>query len=136
MDSIRASVHKLYDESIDLDAQLKELVKKFTFCGISYEYNINSDPAENSVSVHSIVKEALSNIIRHSNATHASIIFNEHPALYQLIIRDNGTIKSSRSGGLGLKNITERVRSFNGNINILTENGFEIFISVSKEESA
>jgi signal transduction histidine kinase len=32
MDSIRASVHKLYDESIDLDAQVKELVKKFTFC--------------------------------------------------------------------------------------------------------
>ena len=137
MDSIRASVHKLYDESIDLDAQLKELVKKFTFCGISYEYNINSDPGRKlKLAFISIVKEALSNIIRHSNATHASIIFNEHPALYQLIIRDNGTIKSSRSdGGLGLKNITERVRSFNGNINILPENGFEIFISVSKEES-
>ncbi|MGE5614188.1 MAG: sensor histidine kinase [Bacillota bacterium] len=137
MDSIRASVHKLYDESIDLDAQIKELVKKFTFCEISYEYNIDSNPGKKlKYAFISIVKEALSNIIKHSNATHASIIFNEHPALYQLIIRDNGTVKSSGADdGLGLMNITERVRSFNGNINILTENGFEIFISIPKEGS-
>jgi signal transduction histidine kinase len=136
MDSIRDSVHKLYDESIDLDAQIQELVKKFSFCEISYEYNIDNNPGKKlKYAFISIVKEALSNIIKHSNATRASIIFNEHPALYQLIIRDNGTVKSSGdTDGLGLKNITERVQSLNGNINILTENGFEIFISVPKEE--
>lgn len=137
MDSIRASVHKLYDESIDLEARIKELVKKFTFCGISCDYSINTNPGTKlKYAFISIVKEGLSNIINHSNATHASIILREHPALYQLIIRDNGTVKSSDMGeGLGLKNIADRVRSFNGNINILTESGFEIFISIPKEES-
>lgn len=137
MDSIRASVHKLYDESINLEVQIKELVKKFTFCEISCDYSIDTNPGTKlKYSFISIVKEALSNIINHSNATHASIILREHPALYQLIIRDNGAVKSfGTDDGLGLKNIADRVRSFNGNINILTGNGFEIFISIPKEGS-
>lgn len=137
MDSIRASVHKLYDESINLEAQIKELVRKFTFCEISCDYGINTNPGTKlKYAFISIIKEALSNIINHSNATLASIILREHPALYQLIIRDNGAVEDFNiDDGLGLRNITDRVRSFNGNINILTEKGFEIFISIPKEGS-
>ena len=31
--------------------------------------------------------------MKHSNATEVSIIVREHPALYQLIIRDNGDVR-------------------------------------------
>ena len=135
MNSIRTSVHELYDESIDLNSQIADIIKQFTFCEMSYDYQINSNPGKKlKYAFISIVKEALSNMMKHSNATHASITFREHPALYQLIIRDNGTVKSySMDDGLGLKNIIDRVHSFDGNINIITENGFEIFISIPKE---
>jgi signal transduction histidine kinase len=72
--------------------------------------------------------------MNHSNATHASIILREHPALYQLIVRDNGSVKSySADDGLGLKNMIDRVHSFDGNINISIEKGFEIFLTIPKE---
>src|SRR5690606_14610822 len=116
---------------------ITDLVKQFSFCEINYEYGIDSNPGKKLKQTFIfIVKEALSNIMKHSNATYASVILREHPALYQLIIRDNGKVKSySTDDGLGLRNMIDRVRSLNGNINIMTENGFEIFISVPKEGS-
>lgn len=136
MNSIHSSVHMLYDDSVDLNTQIWNIIKKFTFCKISYNYNITGNPDKKiKYAFISIVKEALSNIMKHSDATHASITLNEHPGLYQLIIRDNGTVK--RDGpekGLGLKNMEERVNSLNGIINITGKNGFEIFISVPKPE--
>ncbi|MEN6316080.1 MAG: histidine kinase [Clostridiaceae bacterium] len=135
MNSIRNSVHELYDESIDLNARIEDIINQFTFCEISYEYDFSSNPGKKlKYAFISIVKEALSNIMRHSDATRASVAFREHPALYQMIIRDNGTVKSySMDNGLGLKNMIDRVHAFNGNFNVITENGFEIFVSIPKE---
>lgn len=135
MDSTRDSVHSLYEESIDLQAQVEALIQKFTFCELNYEYCFVSDPGTKlKYALIAIVKEALSNLIKHSNATRASVIFREHPALFQLIIRDNGSVASyDPDEGMGLKNMTDRVYTFHGNINIITEAGFEIFISIPKE---
>jgi len=91
MNSIRTSIHKVYDESIDLDVQIRELIKKFTFCDVHYDYNIYTNPDNKlKYTFISIVKEALSNVMKHSTATRVTIALNEHPAFYQLIIKDNG----------------------------------------------
>jgi len=136
MTSIRTSVHKVYEESVDLDIQVRELIKKFTFCEVDYYYNINTNPDKKlKYTFVSIVKEALANVIRHSNASKVTIAFNEHPAIYQLIIKDNGKVQSFEKG-LGLTNMIDRVNSFGGNININTDNGFEIFISIPKKDVA
>jgi len=133
MNNIRTSVHKLYEESIDLDLQIRELIKKFTFCEVDYDYNMYSNPDKKlKYTFISIVKEALSNVMRHSNATKVTIALIEHPALYQLIIKDNGKVRDI-GDGLCLSNMVDRVDSLGGNINISTENGFEIFISVPKK---
>lgn len=135
MNSIRTSVHELYDESVDLKAKVSEIIDNFTFCEIDYKYNISGNPDKKlKYAFISILQEALTNIIKHSNATEVIVALNEHPALYQLIIRDNGKVKSyNTNDGLGIRNIVDRVHSLNGNINIITTNGFEIFISVPKE---
>lgn len=133
MNSIRASIHGVYEESIDLEMQVRELVKKFTFCEVHYDYNISTNPDNKlKYTFISIIKEALSNVMKHSNATKVTIALNEHPALYQLIIKDNGKVRDI-GRGLGLENMTDRVNLFNGYININTENGFEIFITVPKK---
>lgn len=136
MDSIRASVHQLHDESMDLEAQILKLTAQFTFCELKCDYQISSNPDKKvKYAFLSVIREALSNMIRHSNATQASIVLREHPALYQLIIRDNGTDAGySTDEGMGLKNMMDRVEALKGNINIQTQHGFEIFISIPKEE--
>lgn len=137
MDSIRVSVHQLYDESMDLQAKIIEITKSFTFCELNLDYQINGNPDKKIKYLFiSVIKEALSNVIKHSDATMVSIFLREHPALYQLIIRDNGTVREfSTEDGIGLRNMKDRVEALNGNINILANDGFEIFISIPREDA-
>lgn len=144
MDDIRNSIHKMYDESVDLYNQIEHIVKEFTFCSIDFDYDINnSPPIALRYCFIAITKEALANIMKHSDATKASIIIREHPALYQLIIKDNGTINELKKSktekhleaqeyleGMGIRNISDRVKGFNGNLNISMEDGFKIFITI------
>lgn len=148
MDSIRNSIHNMHDESIDLYTSIDALVKDFTFCNISFEYDIKSNPEiKLKYSFIAIIKEALANIIKHSNATKVSLSLREHPAMYQLIILDNGTMDEQKQlklgklienqlyyDGIGIQNITDRVKSFQGNINISLDKGFKIFITIPKEK--
>lgn len=147
MDQIRNSIHNMYDESIDLYTQIEHLVRDFTFCAISYDYDItNPPPLPLKYSLIAITKEALANIIRHSNAAKVYITLREHPAMYQLIIQDNGAIDIPKQNklrkllenqelldGIGLRNICDRVKGFDGNLNISFEHGFKIFISIPKK---
>ena len=92
MDNIRQSVHNLYDTSIDLYLQLKMLTENYKFCEIILEYNVEEIyNSQIKYAIIAIVKEALSNIIKHSNATKVDVSMIEHPAFYQLIIYDNGS---------------------------------------------
>lgn len=145
MDSIRNSIHNIHDESVDLYTNINTLVKDFSFCPVILDYNINTPPPlKLKYCFIAIVKEALANIMKHSNATKVTIVLMEHPIMYQLIISDNGSIDSYTSEliqnlsnmpseGMGIQNIIERVRGFEGIINITTENGFQIFITIPKK---
>jgi signal transduction histidine kinase len=146
MDSIRASIHNIHDESVDLYTSIDTLVKEFTFCPISLDYDMQTPPLlKIKYCFIAIIMESLSNIIKHSNATFVSIIIKEQPAIYQLIISDNGQInnlskiiikrqqsRNEYENGMGLQNIADRVKGFNGNFNISTNKGFEIFITLPK----
>lgn len=132
MDSIRSSVHNLRDQSLDLALEIQELIDHFTFCPVTLRYEaVLRDPALHYCFL-SIIKEALSNIARHSHASSAQISVLEHPSFYQLIIEDNGNTDSSYNSGsgMGLHNIRERVESLHGILHITTKQGFRLFISI------
>ena len=57
----------------------------------------------------------------------------EQPALYQLVIADNGSRITLQKGGIGLSNMAERVETLGGQLRLHTEQGFEIFITIPKE---
>ena len=136
MNSIRDSVHELHEDSIDLNTQIYQLIESFTFCDVKYTYQIDSLlDIKIRYAFIAVVQEALANIMRHSNATQASVTLREHPAFYQLIISDNGAVKSYKpesTEGLGLKNMTQRISALNGNISFKTNQGFQVFITVPK----
>jgi signal transduction histidine kinase len=135
MDSIRNSVHNLHEKSIDLQTEIHKLAHSFKFCPVNFDYDVETNLESNlKYCFIAVTKEAFSNIIKHSNATAASVIIREHPALYQLVIQDNGTNCSCNSeNGIGIKNITDRVTAIGGNVNISTDKGFRIFISIPKK---
>ena len=134
MNSVRTSVHDLHDESINLKEVIESLVKDFTFATVELDYDMGLNvPRDVKYSFISIAKEALTNITKHSNATRVQITMREHPALYQVSIRDNGTgNKEIAQSGIGLINIKDRVSALRGHLQIINEHGFKLFITIPK----
>ncbi len=137
MDSVRSSIHDLHDESIDLYTETRALADNFHFCDITVDYDVESNPDRKiKYALLAVIKEALSNVIKHSDAAKVKITLHEHPALYQLIIKDNGSKKETSGEGIGIKNIEQRINALNGIVNIGYDNGFTVFISIPKEAGA
>ena len=163
MTNVRQSVHDLHDESVNLKEVMESLAEEFRFCPVQLTYDMGYDiPKEIKYSFIAITKEALNNVMRHSNANEVKILAREHPGLYQLIIEDNGTLderirpngdreeyaekesagktgntrktENTECSGIGIKNMKKRVRMLGGTMQIQKENGFRIFITVPKNE--
>ena len=136
MTSVRQSVHNLRDDSIDLQEAINKMIQPMT-CKVEFNYDMSSE-IENNVKFCflGVLKEALTNISKHSNATKVTIALKEHPAFYQLLIQDNGTAQAEVSSvGMGITNMEKRVETLDGRFNINTEDGFRIFVSVPKPTS-
>lgn len=133
MNSIRTSVHDLHDDAIDLKNAIDTILREYTQYRIFFEYDMGQDLPKNIKYCYiSILKEALSNIVKHSNASQIHLVLREHPSLYQLLVHDNGTDIHVGSSGIGLENMQERIHALHGTFSYQTENGFRIFISIPK----
>lgn len=134
MNSIRSSVHDLHDESIDTKAAIQDMLNDITGFHTSFEYDMsNIVPKDIKYCLISIAKEAITNAVKHSNGDQLSILIREHPGFYQLTIHDNGTdIHLTDTPGIGLTNIRERVQSLSGTLQITTNSGFRLFVSIPK----
>lgn len=139
MNNIRSSVHDLHDESIDLETALMDMINDFSFCHAELHCNASKHIDKNvKYCFIAVVKEALHNVTKHSDASKVAITVKEHPGFYQLLIEDNGTIGSKKNldkkdTGIGLTNMQDRVDAVHGILNISRDKGFRIFISVPKE---
>lgn len=139
MTSVRESVHDLHDEAINLKEVLESLTGEYTFCQARLVYDMGYEvPREIRYGFIAIVKEALNNVMKHSNATQVWVVAREHPGLYQLVIEDNGTTEGVKKRaeygrGIGIRNMKDRVDAFGGNLEIRTQKGWRIYITVPKK---
>lgn len=147
MNNIRESVHDLHDDSVDLKQAICEATEEMNDkYKVTIDYDMSSGIPKNiKYSYIAIIKEAMSNIIKHSNADKVVIMVREHPAFYQMSIEDNGTNCKEPAGeitvaegsgqGIGLSNMRERIEALHGSIHFRNEQGFRIFISVPKQKN-
>ena len=79
---------------------------------------------ESALNLYRIVQECLTNILKHSRATHAHIDLACDVHEIELLITDDGCgFAEGEKKGLGLKNITERARLLNGRLQIVSSPG-------------
>ncbi len=135
MTSIRSSVHDLHDDSIDLKTAIEECLKPIQDkYDVSVEFDISSStPKKIKFCIIGIVKESISNILKHSNGNAVKVVLREHPAFYQVAVSDNGNCSEINHTGIGLSSMKERAASVEGRISFTpSENGFRVFLSVPK----
>ncbi len=136
MEKMRSSVHDLHDDSIDLNKNFEDIIKELSNFKVSTELDFeNNLPKEVKFSLIGILKEGVTNIIKHSNGDSVSIILHQNRSFCTLSISDNGKVDSDikkkiQSGvfeGIGLENIKQRANSCNGDAYFYCNDGFTVF---------
>ncbi len=110
----------------------------------SFEGNLGSLSQDLKVMVFQVVKELVQNVIKHSGAHGAHIRIIEAGHAIRAIVADDGAgfdgNKNDASdyvgGGFGLFSIRERVKSFNGNIQIKSRPGIGSEVTVELPKAA
>ncbi len=137
MTSIRESVHNLHDDSVDLK---KLILESLSAAEGKFRTELEFDVSENIAGsikfcIAGVVKESVSNAIKHSNGSELHVIVREHPVFYQLMIEDNGSCTEPvKESGIGLKNMKERAESSGGRITFTpSQDGFRVFMTIPKK---
>jgi signal transduction histidine kinase len=68
--------------------------------------------------VYRIVQEALTNIIRHANATGAVVTLDRGPDALTVTVRDDGQGASEFAAGNGIRGMSERAAEWGGRLNV------------------
>lgn len=105
--------------------------------GFSYDFKtINIDRSDfiNPLirqNIYLIHKEAVTNILKHSNGNYVEIILEQKTEQFRYRIKDNGTLKNGLStDGLGMSNIQARARKMQGSLHTLYDEGFVVEVTV------
>ncbi|CEA03503.1 Sensor histidine kinase DesK [Jeotgalicoccus saudimassiliensis] len=125
MEDVRHSIHNLYDTSIDLEARIESYLVEMENYSKELIYDVNITLThEEKIDMLSLVREALTNIRKHSNASAFTVIIKEHPKFLALTIKDNGNPVKEFNKGMGLQSMKETVQKYGGVLNTFNDDGF------------
>ena len=142
---VRTSVHALNDNAANLSVQLERIVEDARSDGgpqIELEVLAEHAPANVANCFAAVLREALSNAMRHAHAQNVTVRCMEHPSFYQLIVTDDGTgaTKTNSQGiaeGMGLGSMRERVEALGGTFTAgprAGAPGWRVFATVPKQQ--
>ena len=142
---VRASVHALNDNAADLSVQLERIVEDArSDVGPQIELEVLAEhaPANVASCFAAVLREALSNTMRHARAQDVAVRCMEHPSFYQLIVTDDGTgaTKTNNRGiaeGMGLGSMRERIEALGGTFTAVPRAGapgWRVFATVPKQQ--
>jgi signal transduction histidine kinase len=78
-------------------------------------------PEELETAVYRIVQEALTNVVKHADARHVSILLTRKDRIVTALIEDDGRgfdPAATRDGGFGLEGMRERVALLDGTLRV------------------
>ncbi|MFC5601843.1 sensor histidine kinase [Sporosarcina koreensis] len=101
------------------------------------ELRIEGDPAVTNIPSNfenvlgMCLKEAVTNVVKHSEATVCNVIFKQKDDEISITVQDNGKgMKAKKSVGSGLKGMRERLEFVNGSLQIEEEQGTTLTIQM------
>lgn len=136
MAKMRSSVHDLHDDSIDLKKNFEEIIGELKNFTVNTDLDLDEAiPTNIKLTLIGILKEAVTNILKHSNGDAVKIIMQQNYSFCTLSITDNGTVSEETKrklqtedyDGIGLNNISSRARSIGGDAYFYTDEGFTVY---------
>ncbi|SFI02584.1 Signal transduction histidine kinase [Pseudobutyrivibrio sp. OR37] len=136
MEKMRSSVHDLHDDSIDLEKNITDILNELKGFTVNAELDLDEVlPTELKLTIIGILKEATTNIIKHSNGNTVAVILHKNNSFCTLSITDNGTLTDKQKStilnegyeGIGLTNIKNRASSLGGDAYFYINDGFTVY---------
>ncbi|MGD2179985.1 sensor histidine kinase [Lusitaniella coriacea] len=120
---VRRSVSAMREEGFDLNGAMRMLIEQFPrdlALQIDLQTNFPQLPLQTSHQLYCIVREALTNVQKHSRATHITVRGSQTPNGVLLVISDNGIgfDLCATWEGFGLRGMQERVQILDGEIKV------------------
>lgn len=137
VEMVRETVHDISTEHKVGFTSLVDIVESFDFCEINYDYSgdVNSIPTHIYVVLIMNLKEALTNIMKYSEASHVDIKLEVTNVFIRLSIIDNGKGADEIQEGLGLSNMRQRLYGVNGVLSYHSHDGFNVVMYIKKGRS-
>lgn len=137
MNDIRSSIHNLYNKSLDLESRIESLCSEIPTIEVQLIYRLEDNLSYDlKFDILSVIREAITNCVKHSDATELKISLLNQPKFYSIIIKDNGTkfdkISNLLSKGIGLNSMGEIAIKYKGFLNYEFDNGFKIHLTLMK----
>lgn len=129
-DTIKDLVTKMRDTTNNLLSDTG-LVLHFQVSGVKLDKDLKPHFRQN---IFLVFREALNNIVKHSNATEIVVFFRNFGEGVELIIHDNGDTFQTKNehSGQGLRNILMRAEKIGGKVSFENNEGFKVILSVPK----
>jgi signal transduction histidine kinase len=146
LDEVRSVVAALREDEPPYEpapslADLPDLIEKVRSTGLVVELQLPNDleaiPRQTGAAVYRITREALTNVVRHANASNASVQVDHHDGRVQVAIRDDGAgagnVRGPDSGtGHGITGMRERAEALGGTLTAgsASDGGFLVIASL------
>jgi signal transduction histidine kinase/limonene-1,2-epoxide hydrolase len=106
-----------------LAAALRALVRR-SAVPVELRIDLGEEPLAEAVEVaaYYVTSEALTNTVKHAQASRAELSVGHHEGCLDLVVRDNGIGGADASRGSGLTGLVDRVEALGGTIDIVSPN--------------
>ena len=140
LSDLRSTVSELRDEGgINLEESINALVSDIPNFDIDVDFSKASkiDDVEYAETFLRCTQEAVTNVIRHSDANHCRIEMQSDESNFTLSVSDNGKAVDNIEPGNGLKGMAERVNALGGELNWQrNDDGFQLTVSLGAAQNS
>ena len=140
LSAMRASVHALSDDGVDLAVALHTLAASSPVPRVNVDCEVEAPPpAPVSRCIVAVVREALTNAARHGQAASARVAVADFPGFWRVSVSNDGGA-SDRTGiddgsdgeGMGLRSMRERLRALGGTLHVQPRPVFTVTATITK----
>lgn len=126
--SLRETVHNVTPTAWLGVESLEQIASSFHQCPVRFQKsgNLGQLDAYSWELLEACLKEALTNIARHSDATEVVVDLQATDSFLRLSIKDNGSLNKGEPAGTGLRGLRARARAHAGSISVNREDGYHI----------
>lgn len=136
---LRETVHNLKPSKALGIEELQEISQQFNLCPVRFQVygDTTRVPAHLWSILYPFLKEALTNVIRHSKPTSVEISLDISPHILRMSVYNDGVAKDHLGqgrSGVGLRNLRHRAKAAGGSISTESSNGFLLICVLPLEE--